>query len=114
MIRKSIQFLLFTGAVLLMALPALQNHYKFITINNGYLFGKTNEAVKPPFIVDSFLTEYYQQKVNAYLDVNTGFRPWFIRLDNQLNYSLFKDGSNGVVIGKDNHLFFDYYIAAYT
>lgn len=57
----------------------------------------------------------YQQKLDKYLDQNFGFRPYFIRLFNQTEYTLFKRShGEGIVIGENDYLYESWYIIAYT
>lgn len=57
----------------------------------------------------------YQDSLNKYIDENLGFRPWIIRLYNQLKWSVFHTTkSPGVVVGKDGYLYIESYINDYT
>lgn len=57
----------------------------------------------------------YQKQEEDYVNSMFGFRPWLVKLNNQIAYSFFnKVKANAVVIGKNNYLFEESYINAYT
>jgi hypothetical protein len=56
----------------------------------------------------------YQNKKENYLNESFGFRNWFVRLYNQIAYSMFNDTqTTGVVVGKNQFLYQQGYIDAY-
>jgi hypothetical protein len=57
----------------------------------------------------------YQKTTEEYLNENFGFRSLFVRVNNQIRFSLFNKLSNkSVVMGKDNFLFENAYVSSYT
>lgn len=61
----------------------------------------------------SWFNGQFQQQFNTNLEANIGFRSSLVRLNNQLQYSLFsKANAEGVIVGKDNELFEEDYIRA--
>lgn len=57
----------------------------------------------------------FQQKKEEYLNAMFGFRTLFVKAHNQIAYSLFgKVNAQGVIIGKQNYLYEESYINAYT
>ncbi len=69
-----------------------------------------------PFLNDStWFNGSYQKNQEKYINENLGLRSTLIRVNNQLNFSLYKKTSaEKVVIGKDNYLFEVNYILATT
>jgi hypothetical protein len=75
-------------------------------------------AVTPPedsyFKLQDWFNSTYQEKQETYIKETFGFREWFIRLNNQLAFSMFHEArANGVIVGKQNYLFEQNYISAY-
>jgi SGNH hydrolase-like domain, acetyltransferase AlgX len=78
------------------------------------LKGAISESPKPVFSAEKWFEGSYQQESETYLNEKFGFRNYFIRLNNQLAYSLYnKAKANGVIIGKNGYLFEENYIKAY-
>ncbi|MGB0999938.1 MAG: alginate O-acetyltransferase AlgX-related protein [Flavobacteriales bacterium] len=64
--------------------------------------------------VTNWLSGDYQEKKELYLRDHFGFRPSFVRLHNQYDYSFYNQlHTNSVVLGKDEFLFEEQYIKAY-
>jgi hypothetical protein len=56
----------------------------------------------------------YQPDLNLLVEQNFGFRNFFVRLYNQIDYSLFRQPhGSGVVIGKQGYLYEKWFITAY-
>nr|NQU90395.1 hypothetical protein [Bacteroidota bacterium] len=107
---KNITFLLL---LLLMALPAFQHYYKVFQIRG--LDGDFILNERPAFSWDSWYDGTYQNQFDRYLEDHIGLRNFFVRINNQVKFSLFKETNvEGVVIGKDNMLYEFDYIRAYT
>ncbi len=105
--------ILFSVLLVALTLPALQVFYP--VFEEKPLNGVFIEQELPNFNTDNWFNFEFQHKIDKYLDQNFGFRPSFIRLFNQLQYSIFSSTqAAGVVIGKDNYLFENWYISAYT
>jgi len=103
---------LFILLMLIIAFPLLQQSLSF------FESGKVNGAVAvvgdSTFNWDKWWEGSYQKQKNAYLNDNTGCRPDLVRLSNQLDYWLYgKLHANGVVIGKDDYLYEQFYIDEY-
>ncbi len=57
----------------------------------------------------------FQAQFDRYIEDHIGFRNFFVRLNNQIDFSLFdKANADGVVVGKDKMLYEYDYIRAYT
>ncbi len=98
--------------ILLMVMPALQKALHLVQVKP--LSGDFREMPAPRLTWESWLSGQYQSQADAYIEQHTGFRPWLVRLNNQLDYSLFrKANAEGVVIGKEGYLFESDYIREY-
>ena len=106
--KKTLFIILF----IILLMPALQQFLPFV--KSSELYGFFPNAKDVLFSLDSWLTDEYQTKKNKFINDNMGLRPDLIRLNNQLNYSLFKTISKGHVIeGLNNYLYIDEYIDGY-
>ncbi len=104
--------LLFVLIGVLSLLPLIQQLTGFIKVKP--LFGAITEGQKPIFDFNRWMEGDYQKEMEAYLNEKFGFRNYFIRLNNQVAYSLYhKAKANGVIIGKENYLYELSYINAY-
>ncbi|MBC7694187.1 MAG: hypothetical protein H7141_01945 [Burkholderiales bacterium] len=78
-----------------------------------------NGVVKSPQDItikrELWFSNEYQEKKEAYLNSTFGFRNFLVRLNNQIVYSVFKKANaNGVIVGKENYLYEESYINAFT
>lgn len=104
---------LFCGVLLFLFLPLLQGALHFKK-DIRPLSGAYKVAEDTAFTWKGWLDERYQQKKNDRLNQDFGFRTYFVRLNNQLDLSLFgKLNAEHVVFGKAGVLFEDDYIKAY-
>lgn len=97
---------------IIIAAPLLQHTFHFI--ESGKLNGGVTNAQDTFFTIDGWLDGSFQKHEDDYLNDNMGFRNDFVRINNQLDYSLFNVvHANGVVIGKQGYLYEKGYIDAY-
>lgn len=65
-----------------------------------------------------FISRSFQDSVEEYFKKNTGFRGFFVKLDNQINYSIFREFSRNhprrLILGKDLQLFEEPYVDLYN
>lgn len=112
--QKTIKKIFIPLIVIMLFLPMVQQHFRMFKIKplNGY-FAREDKPDTLNF--ESWFNESYQKKFTKYLEDTLGFREVFIRINNQINYSLFKktDATN-VVVGKHNCLYEEGYILDYT
>lgn len=103
---KHIVFVLF---FLVLFVPMLQQ--LFHVVKEEDLIGVDNAIEHPSLALDIILTGDFQKRLEAALDVNTGFRKTFVRLYNHLNYSIYNISKvGGVIVGENGFL----YISSYT
>jgi hypothetical protein len=102
-------FVLFIG---LLVLPVIQR--KFELINIKPLHGAFKKTEIDSLSIETVLNGEYQEKVGKNVKENIGFRSLFVRINNQIDFSLFhKTNATSVLFGKDDYLFEQVYIDAY-
>lgn len=95
----------------LLFIPWVQNKLQPVTLRP--LAGAITQPEYQPFRVKSWFTGEYQEAKETFLNASFGFRSFFVRINNQISFSLFnKARANGVIIGKENYLFETNYIRA--
>ncbi len=68
----------------------------------------------PELTWSNWMNFRYQPEFNRRVEQTFGFRPTFVRLYNQAEYSLFRQPhGSGVVIGKEGYLYEEWFITAY-
>lgn len=94
-------------------LPLIQQHVTLLVRKS--LKGAIVPKQKPEFSKRSWWEGTYQESYSEWYNENFGFRADFVRLHNQVAFSLFHLAkANGVIIGKENYLYEENYIKAYT
>lgn len=110
---KKLKHILFVLLVAGMLLPAIQKAFQLLKENP--LHGDFVLAEKPTLAKAGWFSGSFQTQFDSYLEQHIGFRPFLVRLNNQLDFSLFrKANAEGVVIGKADFLYEYDYIRAYT
>lgn len=105
-------YLLFGFLALLLSLPLLQSRLKIV--DSGHLNGVIGvDTMIPTLSPECWLDGSFQQAVNDNVQYTAGFRPDFIRLRNQVDYTLFRKANARVVVGRNGNLFEQEYIDAY-
>lgn len=101
------------GILLLgISVPMIQHVTEFSNVRP--LWGAVENAPPAELSMKSWMDGSYQVQTDKYLNDGFGFRPSFVRLHNQLQFSLFSiPHANGVLIGKDWYLYESSYIRAY-
>ncbi|HRX32614.1 MAG TPA: hypothetical protein P5349_12075 [Tenuifilaceae bacterium] len=106
---KRILFLIILASLVIPLFQAKFNIIKLPPLN-----GAITKPEKGYISVKDWLSDSYQEQEEKYLNETFGFRSLFIRLNNQLAFSLFNEArANGVIVGKENFLFEENYIKAY-
>ena len=99
--NRNIKVILFTIIVMVMFLPMLQRMTKLI-------------AEKPKLNWVTLFDGEYQKTTEDYVQAKIGFRGTFVRIYNQLQYSLYNQArAKDVIIGNDGYLYEENYIDAY-
>jgi len=103
---------LFIFLMILLTIPLFQTVTRIIKDNP--LKGAVTIPENPKITVRDWLSASYQERKEKYYNDAFGFRSFFVRVNNQLAYSLFKKlHAFAVYIGKDNYLFEENYIRAW-
>ncbi len=93
-------------------IPLKRNALHFIKTRP--LNGVFELAEKPDLLIKNWFNGEYQADYSKYYEDHIGFRNFFVRVNNQVQYSLYKKTrSNKTVIGQDNYLFERGYIDDY-
>lgn len=107
---KNIAFIIL---MTMLSLPMFQHLTKLF--HPGELHGAFVLSEYPEFTWKSWMDGTYQSAYDRYTEDHIGFRSFFVRLNNQIQFSLYhKTNAEGIVIGKDNILHEYDYIRAYT
>ena len=109
MIKRALLLVL----LLLLLGPGLQA--KFHWFDDGGLAGAYQISPHPTFSLDEVLAGRYQPQLERYLEDRLGFRPWLIRLRNQISFSLLGVvRSSDLVVGRDEVLFQPGVVSSYV
>lgn len=104
---------LFIGIMLFLFIPLLQSTFK-VKKNIRPLNGAFAKAEDTAFGGPAWFSGRYQALKNEYLKQNFGFRNSYVRLNNQLDFTLFKKiNTEHVIAGKADVYFEENYIDAY-
>lgn len=107
------KFSLLTMIFIFMFIHMIYDHFNFIRIPP--LKGDIRYSKKPALTIKSWFNGDFQQEQETFINEAFGFRSLYVRLNNQIGFSLFdKINAKKVVLGKSNYLFEESYIAAYT
>ena len=100
-------------ASILIALPLV---FSFTRLNRVIpLKGDVQLTQKPELNVNRWLDGSFQGQFEKYVNDNIGFRPWFVRVRNQITYSLYgKLNAAYVIRGKEDYFYEINYIKAYN
>lgn len=86
----------------------------FRLVTETPLRGAIEKVEKPKLSLTNWFSEDYQSAAEKYLNQEFGFRNWFVRLNNQLQFSLYHVAkARGVIVGKEDFLYEEAYIEAY-
>ncbi|MBW6460852.1 MAG: hypothetical protein K0B08_09780 [Bacteroidales bacterium] len=112
MMRKIVQHTIFMLILVMISLPLLQMRFRFV--KEKPLFGAFVPAGRADFNRNNWNSGAYQEQVENYLKDHLGFRNFMVRLQNQLDFSLFrKANAEGAIVGKSGQLYEYDYIRAW-
>ncbi len=106
-----IALFLFFGIILI--LPLI---FSFTKLNSKIeLKGDVALIEKPKLTAHKWVDGSYQNQFEKYINDHVGFRPIFVRIRNQVQYSLFNEAkAAGVIEGKEKYLYEKNYIKAFN
>lgn len=103
---------LFIFILVLLVVPFIQSKFNIIKLTP--LAGAITEPEQKHFNAKDWFSGVYQEQTEKYLNSTFGFRSSFIRINNQVLFSLFNQAkARGVIVGKSNYLYEENYIKAY-
>lgn len=109
---KITKYILFILLVIIISLPLIQRLFPLIHIKE--LNGKYEMGLKPNLNKDSWFSGDFQKQYDKYTNDKIGFRPVFIRIHNQIYYSIFStSAAESITLGKDGYIYEANYINAY-
>lgn len=94
-------------------MPLLESNLNFINVKklNGAI---ANTDTIPKFTLNTWFTGSYQRQEEQIVNDSFGFRNICVRVNNQVDYSLYNIAHEGnTIVGKDGYLFIDYYLDGY-
>lgn len=98
--------------LIILIIPLVQQLFPLVEIKP--LGGYVHIIEKPVFSKADWLDEKYQIDFEKYENQNFGFRNIFVRINNQIDYSVNNIAhANEVVVGRDGYLYEDKYIKEY-
>lgn len=104
-------FGLFYAALLI---PGAQMLFGFAAEEKLHGVEATTQPPFPDFTLERLLSEEFQHELNIWWNRSIGFRGFFVRTDNQINFSLFRELSaeyaSPLVLGTNNDVFEKLYI----
>lgn len=104
---KKTVFILF---LIILILSAFQGNFRIFKVTGLYGVDFPLEPVS--FNTDNWLEGSFQDYIRDYAKENIGFKPYFVRLANQINFSIFGQwNSTHVVRGKHDYLYETGYVA---
>lgn len=108
---KRFKKILFGFFIAILFIPIIQQNLKLFNIDK--LNGSFHASGNPKFFVKKLMSGEFQKSYESFINENFGFRNIFVRLHNQIEYSIFnKSTANDVVIGKEGYLYEEKYIRA--
>lgn len=111
--KYTLKHIVFLLLIVLLSLPAFQHAFKWFVVRP--LDGDFVLAGRPQYSWQSWMDGSFQNQFDRYIEDHIGFRPLFVRINNQLDFSFFKKANaEGVVVGEKNMLYEYDYIRAYT
>ena len=111
--RGDIKNILFAALLFLLFIPYLNNKFKFIELTG--LNGSFQKKERPLWSFQNWFSGSFQELFVDYQKENIAFRSLFVRLRNQMYWWSGRESrTKNVVVGKDDFLFEQGYIDAYT
>lgn len=110
--NKIIKYILGLLFCTIIILPAIQKYSDLFEIPP--LEGVFIKQGKPMLTKETWFSGEYQSNYNKWLEENIGFRNLFVRMYNQVRYSIFKqDNSTGIFLGENGILYHNDYVDEY-
>ena len=112
MAKRIIKYSLWIVILIILIFPVIQNQTSLLP--DRYLQGSEAYSEKPAFTWTSWFNGSYQPTYDKFIEDHIGSRSHFVRLNNQLNFSLFKKTYvRDIVVMKDGVIAEKEYIDSY-
>jgi hypothetical protein len=109
--KHYIKHLLFASVLVVLLLPFVQQQFEIKEIYP--LKGAYLTAEKPQWRFENYLNGSFQDSLNTYVEQHIGFRPYLVRLFNQIRLNAFgMISAQAVVLGNNGYLYELNYIKA--
>lgn len=109
---NKLKHIIFVFIVLILVFPVLQKQFGIFKIPP--LEGAYTNTEKSKLSASSWFNSSFQNNYNNYLEENIGFRSMLVRINNQIDYSIFNQANaNRIIVGKNRHKYDERYIDAY-
>jgi hypothetical protein len=89
--KETYRKILLSWVLLLVTLPLLQHYFNIF--KEPPLEGAIDKPAFHPFTISDWLSGSFQNDQEIYLAANYGFHNTIVRLNNQLDFSLFQKGA---------------------
>ncbi len=110
--EKTLKKILLILIIIGLIIPLIQYKTNIVIVKG--LHGSYEKSTLPKFSINDWFDNTFQNQFDSYFNQNFGFRAPFVRLHNQLDYSLFgKVHANSVIVGKNQYLYERNYIKSY-
>lgn len=110
--KPTFKVILFGVLLILLTLPMFQHFTQFASTKE--LKGAVVPTKYDTLSSEGWFSQKYQKNTTDFLNDHFGFRPDFVRINNQIDFSFYgKANANGVIIGKEWYLYEYNYIKAY-
>lgn len=110
--EKALKFCMSVLLIGLLLIPLVQQYLKPVEVKP--LSGDVVSANRPDFSWDKWMSGEYQHQRDEYWKSHFGFQPFFIRLNNQIHYSIYDEiKAKSVIEGKEGYLYEGNYIRSY-
>lgn len=94
--------------------PMMQQRFKFFK-ESAPLYGAYNNATDTVFTKDTWVAGIFQEKKQSYLNEHFGFRDFLVRLNSQIDFSVFDSHKLlDVFKGKNNYMFNSSFFNSYS
>jgi hypothetical protein len=93
---------LYIGVLIALLAPALQ---PILNLPHGYLEGVTYAFKRDTFTVTGWFDGSWQENTTAYVEENLGFRSFFVRCKNQIEFQFFNNTISWILVGKDQYVY---------
>lgn len=101
---------IYIGVLVLMLAPVLQFVFH---IPQGSLYGVTHQLPQDTFSVAKWFEGSWQENTTAYIEEHLGFRSFFVRCKNQVEYRFFNKTIDWMMIGKEKYIHDKGYVNEY-